>query len=173
MPQIRGKHGEGMLRGSPSFFDGFEGIDGKGMAQAMRSRWSEEDIAELFSWLSDPDRSNGMVEEEPHLLIVYRVLVFAGQKVWIVILGTETGADGEVVFHLLHDGLRNRDQSIFAELGLFDVDRSLFPSIVMLEQMQGLRDSHAASGHEQDGDVDGKLLEEGGFRSLHSFADSS
>ena len=62
--QVRGKHGEGMLRGSPAFFDGFEGIDGKGMAQAMGSGWIEDDIAEFFSWLSDPDLSNGMVEEK-------------------------------------------------------------------------------------------------------------
>jgi len=67
--QVRGQHGEGMLGRSPAVFDGFEGIDGKGMAQAMRSRWNEEDIAELFSGLSDPHRSNGMVEEDPHLLI--------------------------------------------------------------------------------------------------------
>jgi hypothetical protein len=38
--------------------------------------------------------------------------------------------------------------------------------------MQGLRDSHAASGHEQDDHIEGELLEKGGFRSLHSFADS-
>ena len=62
-------------------------------------------------------------------------------------------ADGEVVFHLLHDGFGKRDQSIFSELGLFDIERPLFSSIVVLEQMQGLGDSHAASGHEQDGHV--------------------
>ena len=90
-----------------------------------------------------------------------------------MILGTETGADGEIVIHLLHDAHGNRDQSIFSELGLFDIDRPLLPSIVMLEQMQGLGDSQAALSHEQDGDVDGKLLEEGGFGSLHSFAESS
>ena len=43
----------------------------------------------------------------------------------------------------------------------------------MLEQMQGLGDSQAALGHEQDGDVEGKLLEKGGFGSLHFFADNS
>ena len=69
MAQISGKHGEGMLRGMPAFFDGFESIDGKGMAQAMGSGWSEDDIAELFSWLSDPDLSDGIVEEKPHPLI--------------------------------------------------------------------------------------------------------
>ena len=53
----------------PAFFDRFERIDGKGMAQAMGSGWNEEDIAEFFSGLSDPDCSNGMVEEDPHLLI--------------------------------------------------------------------------------------------------------
>jgi hypothetical protein len=37
--------------------------------------------------------------------------------------------------------------------------------------MQGLRDSHAASGHEQDGDVEGELLEKGGLASLHVLAD--
>ena len=37
--------------------------------------------------------------------------------------------------------------------------------------MQGLRDSHAALGHEQDGHVEGELLEKGGFGSLHAFAD--
>jgi len=42
----------------------------------------------------------------------------------------------------------------------------------MLEQMQGLRDSQAASGHEQDDHVEGELLEKGGFGSLHAFADS-
>ncbi len=88
-----------------------------------------------------------------------------------MILGAETGADGEVIVYLLHESLGDRDQSIFAELGLFDVDRPLFLSVVMLEQMQGLRDSQAASGHEHDGDVEGKLLEEGGFTSLHSFAE--
>ena len=31
----------------------------------MGSGWSEDDIAELFSWLSDTDLSNGMVEEKP------------------------------------------------------------------------------------------------------------
>ena len=80
-------------------------------------------------------------------------------------------ADGEIVVHLLHDGFGKRDQSIFSELGLFDVDRPLFPSIVVLEQMQGFRDSHAASGHEQDGHVQSELLEKGGFGSLHSFAE--
>ena len=67
MAQVRGQHGEGMLGRSPAFFYGFEGIDGKGMAQAMGSGWSEEDIAECFSRLSDPDCSNGMVEEEESL----------------------------------------------------------------------------------------------------------
>lgn len=80
-------------------------------------------------------------------------------------------ADGEVVFHLLRDGLGERDQTIFSELGLFNVERPLFLSVVMLEQMQGLRDSHAASGHKHDDHVQGKLFEEGGFGSLHSFAD--
>jgi hypothetical protein len=37
--------------------------------------------------------------------------------------------------------------------------------------MQGLRDSQAASGHEQDGHVQGELLEKGGFTSLHFVAD--
>jgi hypothetical protein len=69
VPQVRGKHGEGMLRGSPAFFDRFESIDGKGMAQAMGSGWNEEDIAEFIPWLIDTDLSNGMVEEKPHLLI--------------------------------------------------------------------------------------------------------
>jgi hypothetical protein len=50
-------------------------------------------------------------------------------------LGTETGPDGEIVVHLLHEGLGDRDESIFAELGLFDVDRPLFLSVVALEQM--------------------------------------
>lgn len=81
-------------------------------------------------------------------------------------------ADREVVFHLLHDGLGKRNQSIFSELGLFDVDCSLLPSIVMLEQMQGLRDSHAASGHQQDSNIESKLFEEGGTASMHCFAGS-
>ena len=79
VPHIGGKHGESILGGSPSFFDGFEGIDGKGMAQAMGSGWSEEDIAEFFSWLSDAHLSNGMVKEEPHLLIRQRAETSAGQ----------------------------------------------------------------------------------------------
>jgi hypothetical protein len=58
-----------MLGRSPAFFYGFEGIDGKGMAQAMGSGWSEEDITEFLSGLMDTDCSNGMVKEEPHLLI--------------------------------------------------------------------------------------------------------
>ena len=37
--------------------------------------------------------------------------------------------------------------------------------------MQGFRDSHAASGHKEDDHVQSKLFEEGGFGSLHSFAD--
>ena len=37
--------------------------------------------------------------------------------------------------------------------------------------MQGFRDSHAASGHQQDGHVEGELLEKGGLTSLHFFAD--
>jgi hypothetical protein len=79
--------------------------------------------------------------------------------------------DGEVVVHLLHDSLGERDQSIFSELGFFDVDRPLFLSIVVLEQMQGLGDSHAASGHEQDGHIQSKLFEKGDLASLHCFAD--
>lgn len=58
-----------MLRRLPAFFDGFESIDGKRVAQAMGRRWSEDDIAELFSWLSDTDLSDGIVEEKPHPLI--------------------------------------------------------------------------------------------------------
>ena len=99
------------------------------------------------------------------------MVVFAGQKVWILILRAEAGTYGEVVFHLLHNGLRKRDQSIFSELGFFNVEGALFASIVVLEQMQGFRDSHAASGHQQDCDVEGELLEKGGLTSLHSFAD--
>ena len=49
------------------------------------------------------------------------------------ILGAEAGTYGEVVVHLLHDRLRKRDQSIFSELGLFDVEGALFASIVVLE----------------------------------------
>jgi len=81
--------------------------------------------------------------------------------------------DGEIVIHLLHDAQGNRDQSIFAELGLFDVDRPFFPAIVMLEQMQGLRDSQAALGHKQDDHVQSEFFEKRSFGSLHSFADSS
>ena len=57
-----------MLGGLPAFFDGFEGIDGKRMAQAMGGGWIEDEIAEFFSWLSEADLSNGMVEEKSHLL---------------------------------------------------------------------------------------------------------
>ena len=46
---------------------------------------------------------------------------FTGQEVGILILGAEMGADGEIVVHLLHDGLGERDESIFFELGLFDI----------------------------------------------------
>jgi len=49
------------------FFDGFEGVDGKGMAQAMGGGWIEDHVAESFSWLSDSDLSDGTVEEEPDL----------------------------------------------------------------------------------------------------------
>jgi hypothetical protein len=97
----------------------------------------------------------------------------ASQEIWILILGAEVCANREVVFHLLHDGFGERDQSIFLELGLFYVERPLFPSVVMLEQMEGLRDPHAASGHEQDGHIQSELYEKGGFGSLHSFADRS
>ena len=44
-----------------------------------------------------------------------------------MILGAETGAGGEVIVYLLHDSLGDRDQSIFAELGLFDADESPLP----------------------------------------------
>jgi len=171
VPQVRGKHGEGVLRGMPAFFDRFERIDGKGMAQAMGSGWIEDNIAELFSWLSDPDLSNGIVEEEPHFLIRDRVEVFAGQEIWILILGVEVCPNGEIVVHLLHDGLGNRDQSIFSELGFFDVEGALFLSIVVLEQVQGFGDSQAASNHEQDGHIHGELSEKGCIRSFHSLAD--
>jgi len=40
-----------------------------------------------------------------------------------------------------------------------------------LSRCRGLRDPQAASGHEQDGDVEGELLEKGGFTSLHFVAD--
>ena len=63
MAEVGGQHGEGMLRGSPPFFDRFEGIDGKGMAQAMGSGWIEDNIAEFFSGLMDTECSNGMVED--------------------------------------------------------------------------------------------------------------
>ena len=164
---IGGKHGQSILGGSPSFFDGFEGIDGKGMAQAMGSGRIEDDIAEFFSWLGDPHLSYGMADERSDLWTRERMEVFTGQEIGILILGTELCPDGEIVVHLLHDDLGDRDQSIFFELGFFDVDRPLFPSIVMLEQMQGLRDPQAASGHEQDGHVQSDLLEKGGFTSLH------
>jgi len=69
VPQVGSQHREGVLRGSPAFFDRFEGIDGKGMAQAMGHWWIEDHIAEFFSGLSDPHCSNGMVEGGSHLLI--------------------------------------------------------------------------------------------------------
>jgi hypothetical protein len=124
-----------MLRRLPSFFDGLERIDGKGMAQTMGHWWIEDDIAELLSWLGDTDLSDGIVEEEPDLLIRYRAEVFAGKQVWILILWAKVCANREVVFHLLHNGLGNRDQSVFSELGLLNVDRPLFSSIVVLEQV--------------------------------------
>jgi hypothetical protein len=167
---IGGKHGQSILSGSPSFFNGFEGIDGKGMAQAMGSGWIEDNIAKFFSWLSDPHLSYAFVEEKSDLWTVERMEVFTGQEIGVLILGEEMCACGEIVFHLLHDGLGKRDQPIFFELGLFDVDRALFPPVVMLEQVQGLRDSQTASGHKHDGDVEGKLLEKGGLASLHFVA---
>jgi hypothetical protein len=112
-----------------------------------------------------------MVEERSDPWTRERMEVFTGQEIGIPILGAEVCMDGEIVIHLLHDGLGKRDQPIFFELGLFDVDRALFPPVVMLEQMQGLRDSQTASGHEQDGHVEGELLEKGGFTSLHFVAD--
>ena len=137
----------------------------------MGSGWIEDDIAQFLSWLSDADLSNGIVEEEPDLLIGYRVVVFAGKQEWILVFGAEVFANGEVVVHLLYDGLGKRDQSIFAELGFLNVDRPLFSSIVVLEQVQGLGDSHAASGHQQDGDVHGEFYEKGCIGFLHPFAD--
>ena len=65
--QVSGKHGECMLRGLPTFFDGLESVDGKGMAQAMGSRSIEEDIAEFFSGLGDPHLFYGLVEEKSDL----------------------------------------------------------------------------------------------------------
>ena len=168
---IGGKHGQSILRGSSSFFDGFEGIDGKGMAQAMGSGRIEDDIAEFFSWLSDPHFSYGMVEERSDPWTRERMEVFTGQEIGILILRAEVCTDREIVFHLLQDGLGKGDQSVFFELGFFDVDRPLFLSIMVLEQMQGLRDSQAASDHEQDGHVQSELLEKGGFTSLHFVAD--
>jgi hypothetical protein len=141
------------------------------MAQAMGSGGIEDDIAEFFSWLGDPHLSYGMVEKKSDLWTRKRMEVFTGQEIGILILGAEMCTDGEIVVHLLHDGLGKRDQSIFFELGFFDVDRPLFLSIMVLEQMQGLRDSQAASGHEQDGHVEGELLEKGGLVSLHFVAD--
>jgi len=64
---IGGKHGQSILGGLSAFFDGFEGIDGKGMAQAMGSGWIEDNIAEFFSWLGYPHLSYGMVEEKSDL----------------------------------------------------------------------------------------------------------
>jgi hypothetical protein len=37
--------------------------------------------------------------------------------------------------------------------------------------VQGLGDSHAASGHEQDGDIHGEFYKKGGICFLHPFAD--
>ena len=133
MSKVSRQHGKCMLRGGPSFFDGFERIDGKGMAQAMRGGWIEDDIAQLLSCLSDPDVSNGIVEKEPDLLIRYRVEVFAGQEVWILILGAEVCPNGEVVFHFLYDRLWKRDQPIFRKLGFLNVEGSLISSIVVVE----------------------------------------
>jgi hypothetical protein len=99
------------------------------------------------------------------------VEVFTSQEVWILILGAEMGANGEIIFHLLYDGLRERDQSIFSELGFFDVESPLLCSIVVLEQMKGFGDSHAASGHQQDGHIESELLEKGGLAPVHFFAD--
>ena len=79
MSEVSGKHGECMLGGIPAFFDGFEGVDGKGVAQAMRHWWIEDNIAQFFSWLSDADLSDRIVEEEPDLLIRDRIKVFAGK----------------------------------------------------------------------------------------------
>ena len=76
---IGGKHGQSILRGSPMFFDGFEGIDGKGMAQAMGSGGIEDNVAEFFSWLSDTHPSYGMVEEKSDLRTIERMEAFAGQ----------------------------------------------------------------------------------------------
>jgi len=170
MPHIGGKHGQSILWGLPMFFDGFEGVDGKGMAQAMGGGWIEDHVAESFSWLSDPHLFYGMVEEKSDLWTAQRVEAFTGQEIGILILGTELCTDGEIVVHLLHDGFGDRDQSVFFELGFFDVDRPLFSSVVVLEQMQGLGDPQAAAGHEQDGGVEGKLLEKGGLASLHFVA---
>jgi len=136
VPQVRGKHGECMLRRLPPFFDGFEGIDGKGMAQTMGHWWIEDDIAELLSWLSDADLSDGMVEEKPDLLIRDRAEIFARKQVWILILWAKGCTNREVVFHLLYDPLGKGDESIFSELGFLNVDRPLLCSIMVLEQMQ-------------------------------------
>lgn len=51
----------------------------------------------------------------------------------MLILGAKVCTNGEVVSHLLHDRLGKRDQSIFSELGLFNVEGPLFASIVVLE----------------------------------------
>lgn len=67
VPHIGSKHGQSILWGLPMFFDGFEGIDGKGMAQAMGSGWIEDNVAEFFSWLSDPHLSYAFVEEKSDL----------------------------------------------------------------------------------------------------------
>jgi hypothetical protein len=153
-----------------SFFDGYQGVDGKGMAQGMGSGWIEGHIAHHLSGMPNADLFDRLVKEVTHPLISEGFYSFAGKKIGVVIMGLKGLTNAEVVVDLCYDGFRYGDQPIFFELGLFDVQGCIIPSVMVKPKSEGLRDAHAASGKKKDGKVCGELNEKGSFLSFYSFA---
>ena len=69
MAHILRQYREGVLCGSASFFDGNEGVDGKGMPQGMGSGCNEAHIAHHLSRMSNAHLPDRLMKEVTHLLI--------------------------------------------------------------------------------------------------------
>jgi hypothetical protein len=63
--------------------------------------------------------------------IAKMVLLSTAQKIGVAVMGAELFTDRKIVFNLGGDVLLNRDKPVFTELGLFDENRSIIPSVMV------------------------------------------
>ena len=109
VPKEGSQYGQGISSGFPSFLDIIKCINGKAVPEGMGPGRIEVHGPHHFSRLPEADIPDCLMKDVTHLVIPEGFLSLSDNEIRIVIMGSKTVTDREIVFDLLYDRFRNGD----------------------------------------------------------------